>query len=125
ILLSLILMPFLKHAGLALAASLASILNLSLLIWQFQRRLGMVGWHRILRSHGRVLISSAVMGIICWWVAHQGVWIMQGHWIHKSFLLAGGVFGGIVVYFAIHLLMKSEEVFFLWKIVKGRIMRVN
>jgi putative peptidoglycan lipid II flippase len=123
ILFSLILMPFLKHAGLALAASLASILNLSLLIWQFQHRLGRVDWHRILRSHGRVLIASVVMGMLCWWVAHQGVWIMQGHWVHKSFLLAGGVFGGVVVYVVIHLLMKSEEVFFLWKIVKGRIIR--
>jgi putative peptidoglycan lipid II flippase len=125
ILLSLILMPFLKHAGLALAASLASILNLGLLIWQFQRRLGLVDWHRILRSHGRVLVASVVMGIGCWWVAHQGVWIMQGHWVYKSFLLTGGVLGGIVVYFVAHLLMKSEEVFFLWKIVKGRIIRKN
>ncbi len=123
ILLSLILMPFLQHAGLALAASLASILNLSLLIWQFQKRFGLVDRHRILRSHGRVLIASAVMGVVCWWVAHQGVWIMQGYWVHKSFLLTGGVLGGIVVYVVIHLLMKSEEVFFLLKIVKGRIIR--
>jgi putative peptidoglycan lipid II flippase len=123
ILLSLILMPFLQHAGLALAASLASILNLSLLIWQFQRRLGRVDWQHILRSHSRVVIASAAMGVVCGWVADQGVWIMEGYWTHKTFLLAGGILGGMAVYFGAHLLMKSEEIYFLWKTVKGKITR--
>lgn len=121
ILLSLILMPSLKHAGLALAASLASILNLGLLIWHLQKRLGLIDWQRILKSHGRVLIASAAMSMICWEVAHQGVWIMQGYWIDKTVLLGGGILGSGIVYFVIHLMMKSEEVSFLWRIVKGRI----
>jgi putative peptidoglycan lipid II flippase len=123
ILLSLILMPLLKHAGLALAASLASILNMGLLIWYLQKKLGLIDWWRILKSHGRVLIASAVMGIVCWWVANQGIWIMQGHWIHKTFLLTGGILGGMGVYFVVHMAMKSEEVFFLWRTLKSRVMR--
>ena len=121
IILSLILMPSLKHAGLALAASLASILNFGLLIWHLQKRLGQFDWQRILRSHGRVLIASAALGLISWWVANQGIWIMQGHWIHKTLLLGGGILGSVAAYLVIHLLMKSEEMFFLWRTLKGRI----
>ncbi|MGH7274855.1 MAG: hypothetical protein ACREIQ_10410, partial [Nitrospiria bacterium] len=68
-----------------------------------------------------VLIASAALSVICWGVAHQGIWIMQGHWIHKTVLLGTGILGSIVVYLVIHLLMKSEEVFFLWRTLKGRI----
>jgi putative peptidoglycan lipid II flippase len=121
ILLSLMLMPYLKHAGLALAASLASILNLSLLLWQLQKRFRLVDWRRILTSNVRVITASAVMGLLCWWVAKQGIWIMEGHWIHKSFLLAGGILGSVGVYVVVHLIMKSEETFFLWKTVKDKI----
>jgi putative peptidoglycan lipid II flippase len=123
ILLSLILMSSLKHAGLALAASLASILNLSLLIWFLQKKLGLIDWSRIVKSHGRVLIASAAVGIVCWWVANQGVWIMQGYWIYKAFLLTSGILGGIVVYFAVHIAMKSEELSFLWRTLKNRMAR--
>lgn len=121
ILLSLVLMPVLQHTGLALAASLSSILNLGLLIGHLQKKLGLVDWPRILKSHGRVMIASLIMGIICWWVAHQGVWIMQGHWVYKTFLLVSGIGGSIAVYFVIHLVLKSEEVFFLWNIVKKKL----
>jgi len=63
--LSLILMVPLKHGGLALANSLASMVNVSLLLVWLRKRIGGIDWGRILRSLVQVAVASAAMG----WVA--------------------------------------------------------
>ena len=121
IVLSLALMPFLQHMGLALAASLASILNLGLLLLCLRKKMGGLEGMGVLHSVGRVLLASAVMGIVCEWVARQGIWLLPGQWLQKSGLLGMGILAGMGIYFLIHYLMKSEELSFFWKTVKGRI----
>ena len=66
ILLGVILMKPLAHGGLALATSLASALNLVLLVHALRARLGSLGWKNIVRSAGKALTSSVVMGIVVW-----------------------------------------------------------
>jgi putative peptidoglycan lipid II flippase len=66
IFLGLILMKPLAHGGLALATSLASILNLSLLMHALRARLGSLGWENIARSAAKAFFSSLVMGIVVW-----------------------------------------------------------
>ena len=60
--LSLILMGPMEHAGLALANSLASMINIVLLLIWLRRRIGKIDWARILKSLIQVAVASIVMG---------------------------------------------------------------
>jgi len=63
ILLGIALMWPLKHGGLALATSLASMVNLCLLIQALRKKVGMLDWRQILKSVQKTLFCSAIMGI--------------------------------------------------------------
>ncbi len=63
IVLGVVLMKPLAHGGLALATSLASMLNLGLLLGALRTRLGSLGWKSIAQSVCRSLLCSVVMGI--------------------------------------------------------------
>lgn len=62
ILLSLLLMGPLSHGGLALATSLASMLNFCLLVWVLRRRLGELNGKTIIESVAKSVICALVMG---------------------------------------------------------------
>ncbi len=63
ILLGIILMGPMKHCGLALATSLASMVNLFLLILYLRKRLGALGWRNIIHTFLKTLGCSIVMGM--------------------------------------------------------------
>lgn len=121
ILLCLALMPFFQHMGLALAAALSSILNLGLLLFHLRRRIGDLRGREILRTLSRSLLACTAMGVLCVWIARWELWEAPGRWGDKSLLLGGGILAGAALYFFLHRLMKSEELFFLWRAIKGRI----
>ena len=54
------------HAGLALATSLASALNLALLVLALRKKLGSLGWRGIAQSALKTLGSAVVMGATVW-----------------------------------------------------------
>jgi putative peptidoglycan lipid II flippase len=60
--LGVILMGPMQHNGLALALSLASMLNLALLTMALRRKLGALGWRHIAVSAGKSALCAAVMG---------------------------------------------------------------
>ena len=64
ILLSLILIRFLYFRGLALSASIASIVNLCLLLLFLKRRLKTIDGVRITRDFAKVVLSSAISGAV-------------------------------------------------------------
>lgn len=66
-----ILMWPMKHNGLALALSMASILNLVLLTLALRRKLGALGWRHLAISAARSAICAALMGICVWALALQ------------------------------------------------------
>jgi putative peptidoglycan lipid II flippase len=75
--LSLALMVPLRHAGLALATSLAAIFQFVLLLYLLRRRIGLLGGRRLVATAGRALAASAVMGLSAaavhrWWVGKLG-----------------------------------------------------
>jgi putative peptidoglycan lipid II flippase len=109
IILAVVLMKPLAHGGLALATSLASILNLGLLVRALRIKLGALGWRSIARSFGRTLVSSLAMGVAVW-VA--GLAILPGPNMTPAGLL-GGVAGciaiGICTYAGVSYILKSPE----------------
>lgn len=112
IVLSLLLMPFLQHRGLALSTSLGSMTNLSFLLYRFNQKnnIGLKDvWEAVLRSI-LAAIPIAAAGI---WVTQFFPWNVPGDSLLKSAVISLTIIISTSLYFLIHRLMKSPEFFFL------------
>jgi putative peptidoglycan lipid II flippase len=119
LILSLLLMGPLRHGGLALALSLASFIQLALLIFFFKRR--MVEWEisPILLSAGKSLVASIVMGVGIYYVYSHG-WGPKpqlGIW-HLIFRLSGLVCMGVFIYFVVSRILGCPELSLIWNTFK-------
>jgi putative peptidoglycan lipid II flippase len=124
LILSLILMGPLRHGGLALALSLASSIQLTLLIFFLKRRL--VEWEisPILLSAGKSLLASIVMGV--------GIYYLYSHgWVpnpqlgigHLVFRLSALVCMGVFIYFATSSILGCPELSLIWNTFKQLLRR--
>lgn len=107
----------LRHGGLALATSLASMVNLYLLIRALRKKVGLIDWHEILLSVWKTLFCSSVMGLAVFSTA-----ILLIPQEHAGFgKLLSGVLGtilvGIASYAVCTFLIKSPEVHELAKMI--------
>ncbi len=118
--LSLVLMGPMEHAGLALANSLASMINVSLLLVCLRRRIGDIDWARILRSLIQVAVASIAMGWVAYWVVGRTSWVNPGYWGEKIFFLVAGIVAGMFTYITISYLLKNGEVSFLMDMLRGK-----
>jgi putative peptidoglycan lipid II flippase len=109
IILGIVLMKPLSHGGLALATSLASMLNLGLLLCVLKTRLGTLGWKSIAWSVCRSLFCAISMGI----AVRMAAWFMVLDKNSSLPGLIGGVVGsiavGLCVYGAGSYMIKSPE----------------
>jgi putative peptidoglycan lipid II flippase len=109
IFLGVILMKPLAHGGLALATSLASMLNLILLVHALRDRLGSFGWKNIVQSTGKVIFCSLVMGIGVW----ASAWILIPLESRTFYGLLIGVIAsiaiGLCIYGIASFVVKSQE----------------
>jgi len=116
---SLALMGPLKHGGLALALSLASTLQLFMLIFLLRRRLGGIEGKVVIRSMVRSFISSLIMGICIYFLAFE---ILSGSAAQKTFNLALGILmiicAGLVIYGISAYVLKSTEISSLTGLLK-------
>jgi putative peptidoglycan lipid II flippase len=109
IILGIILMGPMAHGGLALATSLASILNLGLLVQALRSKLGSLGWRNILQSTCRTLLSAAIMGIFVWGVADVLILPEGGTAMQQLPGLIGSILTGLIVFGICSFLIKSPE----------------
>ena len=109
IILGVVLMKPLAHGGLALATSLASILNLGLLVISLRAKLGALGFKGILLSACRTFLCSAIMGMVVWLTAQI---IVPVEYKTLSGLLVGvtsSIAVGFCIYGAVSYAIKSPE----------------
>lgn len=123
LLLSIILMRFLLHAGLALANSLASYVNFFLLFFFLKKKLKSVEGKRILSSFIKTAVVSFIMGIIGWMLLRGELWQISGDTVNKALYLIGTIILCAFVYFLFSYLAKSEEAFYVLSILKNKIKR--
>jgi putative peptidoglycan lipid II flippase len=116
----LIFMHSLKHAGLALATGLSSILNLFLLYWKLNHRLGGLDVVKNVKSLLRTFLCSLPMGLVAYLICSLGDWTVSGKVIEKALLLGAGIMAGLGIYFACSYWAKNEEMLFLIRMVKGK-----
>jgi putative peptidoglycan lipid II flippase len=120
---SIALMGPMKHAGLALANALASWVNFSLLFYFLRKKLRRVDARKILRSFLKILAASAAMGLTGWAFLHGTLWQESGGAIRKAAYFSGTVLLCLVIYVGASLLLRSEELGYVFGILKGRIRR--
>jgi putative peptidoglycan lipid II flippase len=110
----------LKHAGLALATSLSSMLNLILLFWKLGPKLGRMDLAKNIKSLLRILLCSVPMGFAAYLICSLGNWTTTGNTLQKIFLLAIGIVVGLGTYLVFSYWMKNEEMLFLIKMLKRK-----
>jgi putative peptidoglycan lipid II flippase len=110
----------LKHAGLALATSLSSILNLILLSRKLNLKLGGVEIGKSVKSLIRILFCSLPMGLTAYLICSPGDWSTTGNTAEKILLLGAGIATGLIVYVMISYLAKNEEMVFLVKMIQRK-----
>ena len=106
------------HGGLALANTLATTLEMGLLLWLMRRRLDGLQGRNIWSGVGASGVASILMGLVVYlWLegtAGAGVWVIGG----------GGVILGGAVYAASVLALRVPEGQALLKYVRGKLNRV-
>jgi putative peptidoglycan lipid II flippase len=110
IILGIALMGPMKHCGLALATSLASMVNLVLLVAVLRNKLGSIHWRLILSSCLKTLIAAGIMAggvaMIC------RLLIPSGAATGSLQMIAGigtGISGGIAIFWVMAWKMKIPE----------------
>jgi putative peptidoglycan lipid II flippase len=104
---------WLALGGLALSNSLATTVEMAVLVAIIRRRLDGLEGRRMARSLARIAVAAAVMGVVAGGVA----WMLAG----RSALLAGGVaiVSGTGVYGGISLLLGAPEPKAVWAMVRS------
>lgn len=110
----------LKHGGLALATSLSSMLNLILLFYKLNLKLGKIDMGKNIKSLLRDVLCSLPMGLAAYLICSIGNWSAPGHIGEKVLLLLIGIVIGLGIYLACSYWVKSEEMFFLLKMIRRR-----
>jgi len=107
--LGVILMGPMGHCGLALALSLAMMLNLVLLTGSLRSRLGALGGKKIAASACKTALCSAIMGVVVWRISH----ILIPPQPMAAGALAGGLLAaiitGLIVYGVLAYFFRAPE----------------
>ena len=123
ILLSLLLMGPMRHGGLALATSLASAANLTLLILALKRQMGRIGARRILESVLRSVACAIAMGAV---IGLVGIWAgpkCTGSSWCLLVLVLGSVGAGTVLYGGFAYLLRCPELSAVVDIVQTSLLK--
>jgi len=120
VIVSIILMSPMKHAGLALANTIASGVNFCLLFFFLRGKLKKIDAKGILRSFLKTVFASSVMGFVGGTLLQGELWQISGNILTKVFYLSVTIPLCIVVYFCISYLLKNEEASYVIGMVRKR-----
>ncbi len=109
IILGIILMRPMGHGGLALSTSLASMLNLGLLVRALRVKLGTLGLKNVTKVAFKTMICSGIMGAVVWVTALLIIPSENQTLPDLFFGLMGSIITGIIIYGSFSLLFKSQE----------------
>jgi len=120
VIMSIILMNPLKHAGLALANSIASGINFALLFFFLRKKLQKIDGKKILHSFIKTILASFVMGLIGGMLLRGEIWHISGNILTKAFYLGGTIPFCIGIYLFLSYLLKNEEASYMLEMIKQR-----
>ena len=106
-----LLMGPLQHAGLALATSIGSLLNFTMLFYALRQKVGALGARTLATAAARILIASALAAGAGWSVAAT---LSRGHDLagvpYRSLVVGAGLAAGALVYLAACTVLRVPEV---------------
>ena len=117
---SLILMFPLQHGGLALATSLASMVNVTMLAFILQKRIGTFLDGEFYRSLGKTAISSLAMGVVLLLVGHFLPWHSLTSFPVRLGFLAVSITLGMLTFLASAYLTGNAEMMMVVAALKRR-----
>lgn len=124
IVLSLIFVRVLAQGGLALAYSLAGIINFLLLMIFLKRKLGQVDGKHILISAGKTTAVSLVMGLVALLLAELSALAFgTATKLTQGVQVMGAGLGGVLVFFLLAKLIRMEEADAFLQMMKRRFKR--
>jgi len=106
--LSLVLMRPLRVGGIALALSLASVLNFALLFFLLERKIGKIEKRGIFSASLKSIFSAAGMGVAVW-AFMKSFAFDRLDFIKQLGVLASAIVLGMVIYILFHLLFNHED----------------
>jgi putative peptidoglycan lipid II flippase len=121
--LSIYLMRFMAHAGLALASSLAITFQFFLLLHLLRRRLGPLGLRKTLGETGKMLGASAVMGLVCHFTLPLFTPVWEWGLGGRILVVAAELLVGAAAYFTMTALLRCEEHRFFLDLLRKRMAR--
>jgi len=112
----------LGHDGLALATSVAAMLNMIVLFELLRRRLGGLNGSLIVRSLIKVTVSSGVAGAVAWGILQ----VISGHMemdrpLHALIGVFGAAIPAVLVYMGMVTLLRVDEAHEVWRLVSARL----
>ena len=121
VVLNLILMRPLQHMGIALATSLSATINIALLIYYLEARVGRLDWHNVAVSLLRIIFAATIMGGACYLMlfTRDSYTMRMGQvlWLVMTMMI------GLSTYLIASYLVKAEEMHFFIDVVVGRLKR--
>lgn len=118
------LRPILREGGLALADSIAVTYNLMILLYILRRKIGQIGFRKILKSFVLITVSSGLMGVVVYLVStYIGTHFDLGVKINQIIQVGVSITVGLVVFAAAILACKLEETEMVLGIVRRKLKR--
>ncbi|HEY6147792.1 MAG TPA: lipid II flippase MurJ, partial [Thermoanaerobaculia bacterium] len=108
--LNFLLMGPMRHAGLALATSIGSVLNFALLFWMLRSRIGGIGGRMLAFSAAKISVAAALAGGAAWFTAGavEGVTGLEGL-VARLVVVGTGLAAAAVVFVGAATILRVEE----------------
>ncbi len=118
IVLNIVFVKIMGHAGLAFATSISAIICIFLLFNSLKKKIGYFGQDKILKTTIKSLISSIVMGVVTYFIYNTLSNILGVGFIQEVLALFGSIAIGSIIYGLLIIVLKVEEVNIINHIIK-------
>ena len=102
-----------KHAGLAFATVIASVVSCFVLAVILHKRIGSLQWKKLFTIAVKTLVATSVMGVTSWYlyqlIIKYGVEIFSSTKIVVPLAVGGSVVGGMRIYFLLAIMLCPAE----------------
>lgn len=121
IILNIILVKYMGHAGLAFATSISAIICIFLLFNSLKNKIGYFGQDKIIKTTIKSLIASILMGIVTVIAYKFLIAILGVEFIGKVISLFGSIIIGSIIYGIMVVILKVEEINVILNLVRKKL----
>ena len=124
IVLNIILVKYLKLAGLALATSISAIVCIFLLFNSLKKKIGYFGQDKIIKTTIKSMVSAVIMGVITYFAYDIVSNLLGVGFVKEAMSLVISVGFGAITYGILVIVLKVDEINVITNMVKKKLNRV-